>query len=702
MPPKGTHLSTKPKYLLIAEKPSLMREILKVYEKNSFPFELTGAHARGHLLRLKLPNELGVTGYGFSTLPFFPDEWQYVPIEESKDVLKQIKDVYKKGKFSGIIHAGDPEVEGELIVREIIDYIGAKCPVYRFFTNELTESAIKNALNDLKPIGTPLYERYYQTGLARQHSDYIVGMNYSPAYSDKLKTTIAAGRVMTFILGLLVQREIDIENFKDEVNYGVNAVFETENKENFKGQLMLKEDNKLEQAKFDTKKKAEEVLLKNEEPAIVRNLKDSKTEIKPGKFFKLSTLQAEAAKYGFSINDTLNTLQRLYEMSYVTYPRTNCEYISGNENLDKAIEVAQKTLNSKMDVDKNRVLKNSNFVNKKKLESEGHSALMPTGTMPQNLNKSEQIIFKLVCRRFLSAFLPSCEVNKTTALITSGENIYKAEGLQVLRSGFKELYENSVYPNNAVSLPNIKENDKLKIDANVCEIHKQKPTPITDAELIKILDNPLSLVKDLKEDNPNLLRVLKNLNEGESFTIGTQASRPGILTKLEKRNYINHEKGRYTPTGMGRKIIEAIGFDSPLVDVLYTGYWEIALEKIREGIADRKGFEEEVKEDIQKRLNDIKNKNFKIIASGDKSNFICPKCGKPLLETPGTLKCECGFIFYKKTYKKSLTKRQIGLLLGGEKVHLKGLKWENQTFEADLQLDRNDYKVKRVQPESFI
>lgn len=700
MPPKGTQLSTKPKYLLIAEKPSLMREIMKVYQKNNYPFELVGAHARGHLMRLKLPNELGCTGFGFNSLPFFPEKWEYIPIEDSKDLLKQIKETFKKGKFTGIIHAGDPEVEGELIIREVIDYIGAKCPVYRFFTNELTEKAISNALNDLKPLSTPLYERYYQTGLARQHSDYIVGMNYSPAYSDKLKTTVAAGRVMTFILGLLVQREIDIENFKDEVNYGVSAVFETKNNEFFKGQLMLKNGNKLEVAKYDTKKEAEDILSKNEKPAVVRNLKYTETEIHPGKFFKLSTLQAEAAKYGYSINDTLNILQRLYEMSYVTYPRTNCEYISGNEDLDKSIMAAKTFLQTDIETDKEKVLKNSNFVNLKKLESEGHTALMPTGILPKGLNKAEQAIYKLVCRRFLSAFLPSCKTRKTTALITSGENIYKAEGIQVLQAGFKQLYENSVYPNNAVSLPILKENDELNIDASVIEMHKQKPTPITDSELIKILDNPLSLVKDLND--PELLKMLKNVNDGESFTIGTQASRPGIITKLEKREYITHKKGRYEPTKTGRQIIEAIGFDSPLLNVLYTGSWEIELEKIREGNADRELFEQKVKEDIVEKLNEIKNKQFSIIATGEATSYVCPKCGNALVSTPGTLKCSCGFLFFKKTYKKMLSERQIGLLLGGEKVHVKGLKWEKDTFEADLQLDKSDYKVKRVKPEAFV
>lgn len=680
------------KYLLIAEKASLMNAIMKVYNKYNFGYEIVPKCARGHLLRLKLPNELGYTGYGFKSLPIFPDKWEYVPIDDTRQMLKDIKDTYKKGKFQGIIHAGDPEVEGELIIREIIDYIGATCPVYRFFCNAQTEADYKRALENLKPISTPLYERYYQTGLARSHNDYIVGMNYSPAYSEKLGATVAIGRVKTFILGLTVKRAIEIENFRDEINYGVTAIFNN----SFKGNLQERVDNKLVPARFDTKKDAQDAIDKNEEFAIVRKIESKESEIKPEKFYKLSTLQKEAAKYGFSIQETERTLQSLYEAGYVTYPRTNCEYIGGNEDITHALTAAQNALEVKCDADRARVLNNPKYVNPKELESEGHTAIMPTGIIPTGLNKKQLIIYRLVCRRFLSAFLPNAKIRKTTAIITSGDNIYKSEGTALLEEGFKMLYESTSYPNNVVDLPVLNINDKLDIKADVVEVHKQKPTPITEAELIDLLDNPLKLAKELKETDPELLKVLKNLNEGKNFAIGTQASRPGILNDLERREYILHEKGHFVPTETGRKIIESIGLDAPILNVLNTGRWEIFLEAIRKGEGDAKAFEDEIKKDVLRNLEDIKNKQFSALIHGSNSQYACPKCKSPLKETPGTFKCSCGFVLFKKTYQKKLSERQIKQLLDGKTIHVKGLKWNSDTFEADLFLDKTDYKVKRA------
>ena len=130
--------------------------------------------------------------------------------------------------------------------------------------------------------------------------------------------------------------------------------------------------------------------------------------------------------------------------------------------------------------------------------------------------------------------------------------------------------------------------------------------------------------------------------------------------------------------------------------MLNTGRWEIFLEAIRKGEGDAKTFEDEIKKDVLRNLEDIKNKQFSALIHGSNSQYACPKCKSPLKETPGTFKCSCGFVLFKKTYQKKLSERQIKQLLDGKTIHVKGVKWNSDTFEADLFLDKTDYKVKRA------
>lgn len=685
MPPKGSKLPTKPVYLLIAEKASLMNEIMAVFNHGNFPYDLIPRCARGHLMTLKLPSELGCGGYGFEYLPFFNDKWEYKPIDETKEMLKEIKETYKKQKINGIIHAGDPGPEGELIVREIIDFIGVKCPVYRFWTNSLMESDISNALSRLPDVSQ--YDRVYNCALARQRADYDIGMNFSAAMSDKLKTVVAVGRVMTYIQGLIFKREMEIENFKDEINYGINAEF-TKGNDTFKGILVDSED--LKQIKFETKQDALDTAQLNVNPCIVKKVATKGIESAPAAFYKLSTLQIEATKYGFSMDRTLNIAQSLYQKKYVTYPRTNCECINGNEDLDALLETAKRFLDVGVVPDKQRVLSNKKYTNPKALEGEDHSALIPTGAYPQNLTADEKKIFSLICRRFLAPFLDNAKSKKTIAIIESGDNFYKAEGQMLISAGYKVLYESE----KMTDLPKLQEGDECIISASIAELHKQKPGLLTESELLKILDNPLKFVSKGDER----YKTLKD----NGFIIGTQASRPGIIKKLINKGYINLNKGRYSSTEKGRQIIEAIGLDFPLMDVLYTGNWEIKLKQIQDNEITKETFEKEIRGDIVDILEYIKSKNYKQVIAGENSTYACPKCGKILKAVPGRLMCDCGFILWTKTYGKTLTERQKGMLLGGEVVHLKGLVWEGKKFEGDFFLDKNDFKVKKVQQESFI
>ena len=190
-----------PKALLIAEKPSLMREIQSVYEshKDEFDFEIDFAAQRGHLVTLKLPDEIdpSMKTYSWNTIPFFPTEhggWQYKIISEkksgnfqtAKERYDNLKDLINNQPYDFVIHAGDPDQEGELLINLVLHQIGTKLPIKRFWTNDLTESHILDALHNMKDDRTdPSLVNLLKAAYVRQHSDYLFGMNVSRAEESK-------------------------------------------------------------------------------------------------------------------------------------------------------------------------------------------------------------------------------------------------------------------------------------------------------------------------------------------------------------------------------------------------------------------------------------------------------------------------------------------------------------------------------------
>ena len=243
--------------LLIAEKPDLMKKIAECYKKHrdEIPFDITFAALRGHILRLKLPDELDESladEWSWEALPIEPETiggWQYTIIEEDKkdryltakerydNILKELR----SGKYDVVFHAGDSDQEGELIVREILMHMGNKLPVVRFWTNDLTEEAILEALkNPRDDDKDPQLVNLYYASLGRQHSDYRVGMNGSRAGTKKMGGRVAIGRVKTVILYFVWKREQEIRNFQSTTVYGVKSVYE----EGFEGYLYRKPEKK--------------------------------------------------------------------------------------------------------------------------------------------------------------------------------------------------------------------------------------------------------------------------------------------------------------------------------------------------------------------------------------------------------------------------------------------------------------------------
>lgn len=773
------------KALLIAEKPSLMRTIQDVYKKNSgsIPYEIKFMCQSGHLLTLMSPDELSddMKLWNWDNIPFHPEKYdgfRYKVIHREKfgnfptpkETYESIGNEIKNGGYDFVINAGDPDQEGELLIRIVLAELNNTIPIKRFWSNDLTEGKILDALQNLRDDDAdPMLVHLLDAAYGRQHSDYRFGMNISRAASIKMNIRVACGRVKTPILSLVCKREMEIENFVPSTCYGVKATYV----EGYDGQLFDDvnaseeddEEDKKEDAEskgliwFDTKEEAEDLIKSLVPPATVTKFESKKVETYAPKLYKLATLQIAAGKNGLSGADTLNILQGLYEKGYLSYPRTDCEYISSNENFKAMLNSCTSIpeyggyISAITDSDVARVKKMKKWVDDKKLADAGHSALTPTTKKPNytSLSPNEQFIYKLVCRSFIAIFMPPLKQQKTLMVTDISGNTFKSTGKTLVSKGYAAIMETKF---NDVQIPNHKIGDVIDVsEFNLTEKTSTCPKRYTDTTLLAACEKPHKYLDDTR---------LKAL--GERLKIGTPATRASIIEELITRDhYLDRKKIKKTnvivPSSTGRFIYDNMK-DCAICRVDMTGLWEEKLELVRTGQKLLSELEDEMINDVDSMVNDIKTsdikpkpravkigtcpkcqgelysgekgyfcKNFregckvgayklicdstleteeflKLISGeeiektikkgntewsqklkynqkkdkiefvqekGSKSDFVCPKCGKPLSETSRLLECKCGFRLWKNQCSVELTPDQITkLLTTGRTEYIRG------------------------------
>ena len=431
------------KALLIAEKPDLMRKIQDVYEnhRTEIPYDIIFQSQRGHLVTLMLPDEIDETqkDWSWENLPIEPEKWEggwkYKVIEEkktgsfltAKERFQQIDKELKSGKYDFVIHAGDPDQEGELLVNIVLQYAKNKLPVKRFWTNDLTEGHILDALKNLKDDDRDeMLVNLMAAAVGRQHSDYRFGMNISRAATLQMDGRVACGRVKTPILAIVCKREEEIKNFKAQTEYGVKCMYEKIGDNEFTGQLFSNdlidekeekdEDKKQGIVWYKDKDAAQDKIneLSHYSSAEVISYESEEVKTFAPKLFKLATLQIEAGKMGYNDATTLKIIQSLYEKKLLSYPRTDCEYLSSEEDfygiISAVLNVPEcepfiRTQITKSAIEK--VKHTKKWINDKELEKSGHSAIRPTTEAADMdaLTKEERDIYTLVCKRFIAIFL---------------------------------------------------------------------------------------------------------------------------------------------------------------------------------------------------------------------------------------------------------------------------------------------------------
>lgn len=671
------------KTFILCEKPSQAMDFVKglsqmeheKFDKNEGYFESDNyivCFARGHLIVPFLPEDYDekLKNWSINTLPIIPNPVQYkVGDKDAEKLFKTISKQINRKEISRIIVATDAEREGELIARLIINHSGVNTDnkdMRRFWTSSaLTPEEIEKGMKNLKPLKE--YDRYYRAASARQKADYIVGLNATRAATIcGGGSVISLGRVQTPVVNIVYTRDKEIENFKSETYFELSAVF---NKGSGYFGKYVDDDNRT--VSFVNKAEAEGIVTALNSINNGRIVSVTKTNEKqrPPKLFSLSSIQREASsKAGISASEVLNILQKLYDNKVTTYPRTDSEVLSSDMvNLSEKTIVKLKGFSEYSEyVNLCQVNGNDkNIFNDEKLTD--HHALIPTGTKPEGLSKNEQLVYDMICRRFIAVFMPDFKYEQTKVItVLGGSHRFYSQGKSITDLGWKSIYKSSDDKDEAM-LPVLNENDTVVKDSvSLDEKHTTPPSHYTDGSLIEAMSKAASFVKD-----ENLKKILK-----DAKGIGTPATKASIIETVISRGYIQRKGKQLLITEAGKKLIETLSGEQ-LLDPGYTALWEQQLEKIASGeTANTLAFSQNIEDYTKYLVSSIAKKDLGGIAKGREPQVQgkvvgkCPECG-------------CDVVVYQKSKGYSCSNKECDFVLWKNKLSYLGRK-EILTKDAKL------------------
>lgn len=671
------------KKLIIAEKPSLAMNVVKAlgkFEKNEGYFENDRyiiSFAYGHLFKLKDINDyIGQkTLWSDIELPFIPEfEFRLKKDKGIKEQFSILKKLIQRKDVDEIINCGDADREGQLIVDLIIKNSQVDKPVKRLWLPEQTEETIRKSINNLED--NFKYRNLHNEGLARTYIDWLLGINLTVLLTVKGSSLFKAGRVLIPIVKYIYDRDMKIKNFVPEKYYILES--ETNGIKLAIQNLKYRQDEILK-----AKKKSEEL---NQLKAKVKEIENKKIKKAPPKLFSLSKLQGKLSKeFKMNFDKSLKIIQELYEKGYLTYPRTNTEYLSTNE--EDRVKSIINSLNEEI-----LEFKDSKIFNDDKIES--HSAITITAKIPDNLSEDEEIIYKTVKNRFMANFTKEDTIiNQTVIKINVGDEEFQLRGESVEKSGFLK-FENIEFKN---KLPNLKQGEEFDVDFKPIEKVTTPPVKVTEEALSNYLKSPFS--KDEKQEYENDEEAYKLMMEG--VEIGTEATRTGIIQNAIKVGYLSLKKQSFSIEEKGIKLIELL--DKLNIDLYKEKNIEFSksLKKIYNGQQTIDELLKDTEEKLRKIVKISNNTEIEAFKSQKEIIGRCPKCRGDILENSksyycGNYKSGCNFNLWKETnyfgQKLKISKASVKKLIKGDKVPLKLKSKEGKEYEAYFTMKINgDY-----------
>ena len=659
------------KHLVIAEKPSVARDIARVLgctkKTNTYieGKEYIVTWALGHLVTLADPEQYGeqYKTWNMDTLPMLPEHWKLVVIRQTSRQYNAVKEQIFRKDVSDIVIATDAGREGELVARWILEKAGNKKPVKRLWISSVTDRAIRDGFARLKP-GKD-YENLYHAAVARAESDWVVGINATRALTCKYNAQLSCGRVQTPTLAMIAAREEEIRKFVPKPYYGLKA--------SAGGITFTWADAKTGSARTFDRAKAEGIRKNSAGQLKLTEVKRKTQKTFSPALYDLTSLQREAnARYGYSAKMTLNIMQRLYEThKLLTYPRTDSRYLTTDmvstlkERLKAcAVGPYRKTA---LKLSMQEIRGDKSFVNNAKVSD--HHAIIPTEQFVQleKLSNDERKIYDMVVRRFLAVLSPACEYEELTLSGMIGNEAFRAKTRAVLTPGWRNVYEDSwqdidEYGDdsdddfisgvvssgaasagnalNAKTLPSVKEGALLPVHALTLTEGKTKPPAyFTEGTLIAAMENP---VKYMEHRDKTLEKTL-----GETGGLGTVATRADIIEKLFGSFLMEKKGNEIHITSKGRQLLSLVPSDLKSPEL--TAQWELRLKAISQGKESEKKFMREIEDYTKSLIREIRESDGKF-RHDNMTRHKCPQCGKFMLEVNGKhgkmLVCqdrECGY-----------------------------------------------------------
>lgn len=635
------------KTLVLAEKPSVGRDIAKVLHANNKNHsymegkEVIVTWALGHLVTLQTPEKYNkrYQSWNLEDLPMLPEPMKLEVIKQTSKQFEQVKKLMHRKDVKSLVIATDAGREGELVARWIIQLAGVKKPIKRLWISSVTDGAIKKGFASLKD-GKDYYN-LYQSAVARSEADWIVGMNATRALTCRHNAQLSCGRVQTPTLAMIGEREEEIRNFTPRDYYGLKL--------SAKGIRFTWLDEKNNSGRTFNEEKVQGIYekLKNEK-AQVKELKKTKKKQMPPALYDLTELQREANKrFDYSAKETLRIMQGLYERHKVlTYPRTDSRYLSSDIVDTLGVRVKAVALGNYQSVAKKILLKpikgNKNFVNDQKVSD--HHAIIPTEERVElsKMSEAERKIYDLVVKRFLSVLLPPFEYEATAVKITLAGETFQAKGKKVGSLGWKAL-EKDIENDGEQEEQNLPEFQKGEIltpkDLSITKGKTTPPAYFNEGTLLSAMENPK---KYLKGNEKHLEKTLT-----ETGGLGTVATRGDIIEKLFN-SFLIEKKGKdLMITTKGKQLLKLVPKDLKSPDL--TGEWEEKLSDIAKGRLQKNAFVNEMKKYTKTIVQQIKESDATFKHDNITGNR-CPECNKYLLEVKGKrgkiLVCqdrECGY-----------------------------------------------------------
>ena len=673
---------------IIAEKPSVARDIARIVEANNRQdgfLEGNGyvvTWAVGHLIALAMPEAYGFSAYKREDLPIRPNPFLLVVRQVRKDkeyvsdpaALKQLKVIRSCfDKADRIIVATDAGREGELIFRYIYQYLDCKKTFERLWISSLTDKAIREGLSNLKPGNC--YDNLYHSAKARSEADWLVGINASRALSIVRKGGYSLGRVQTPTLAMVCRRYIENRDFSSVPYWKLSVHTE---KEGLSLKAVGSED-------YESEASAQTTLatLRSQSQLTVESVVRKVAGTPPPLLYDLTALQKDTnRRQGFSADKTLSIAQSLYEKKITTYPRTGSRYIS--EDVFEEVPVLLRKIGMLL----------SNTLNRHSVDNTkvtDHHAIIPTGETPSGLSTDEITIYQMVVNRFIEAFSPDSEEERMQVRFTDGTNIFTWKACRQISLGWKVVQKGKEAEADKKedsdehilsSLPNLTEGEVLSlVNADINE-HKTKPKPLyTEATLLSAMENA---GKEVKEDDKR-----KAMAE---CGIGTPATRANIIETLILRDYIRRDKKSIIPTEKGLAVYEIVK-DKKIANAEMTGSWELALAAIEAGKMPSDKFSQGINSYVGTICEELlsltpEQKSYPV--------YRCPKCGQQSVGIYAKVaKCRhetCGFHVFREVCGIHLSEDNIrDLISSGRTPILKGLTSKaGKNFNARLVL-KDDY-----------